>query len=87
MEYWSSATLDKLSYKILIFRIRYTSFAGTGIPVPAKFHFFACIPYRDFTLNLVIKTCQKIKNFQQKFDEKLWLWVLVDYILTAEYKY
>ena len=41
-----------------------------GIPVPAKFHFFAGIPYRDFTLNLVIKTCQKIKICQQKFDEK-----------------
>ena len=41
-----------------------------GIPVPAKFHFFAGIPYRDFTLNLVIKTCQKIKIFQQKFDVK-----------------
>ena len=35
-----------------------------GIPVPAG------IPYRDFTLNLVIKTCQKIKIFQQKFDKK-----------------
>ena len=41
-----------------------------GIPVPAKFHFFAGIPYRDLTLNLVIKTCQKIKIFQQKFDKK-----------------
>ena len=41
-----------------------------GIPVLAKFHFFARIPYRDFTLNLVIKTCQKIKIFQQKFDKK-----------------
>ena len=41
-----------------------------GIPVPAKFHFFARIPYQDFTLNLVIKTCQKIKIFQQKFDKK-----------------
>ena len=40
-----------------------------GIPVPAKYHFFAGIPYRDFTLNLVIKTCQKIKIFQQKFDK------------------
>ena len=41
-----------------------------GIPVPEKFHFFAGIPYRDFTLNLVIKTCQKIKIFQQKFDKQ-----------------
>ena len=41
-----------------------------GIPVPAKFHFFAGISYRDFTFNLVIKTCQKIKIFQQKFDKK-----------------
>ena len=41
-----------------------------GIPVPAKFHFFAGIPYRDFTLNLVIKICQKFKIFQQKFDKK-----------------
>ena len=40
------------------------------IPVPANFLFFAGIPYRDFTLNLVIKTCQKIKIFQQKFDKK-----------------
>ena len=40
-----------------------------GIPVPAKFHFFAGIPYRDYILNLVIKTCQKIKIFQQKFDK------------------
>ena len=41
-----------------------------GIPVPEKFHFFAGIPYRDFTLNLVIKTCQKIKIFQQNFYKK-----------------
>ena len=41
-----------------------------GILVPAKFHFFAGIPGRDFTLNLVTKTCQKIKIFQQKFDKK-----------------
>ena len=41
-----------------------------GIPVLAKFHFFAGIPFRDFTLNLVIKTCQKIKKFQQKFVKK-----------------
>ena len=41
-----------------------------GIPVPAKFHFFAWISYRDFTVKLVIKTCQKIKIFQQKFDKK-----------------
>ena len=40
-----------------------------GIPVPEKFHFFTGIPYRDFTLNFVIKTCQKIKMFQQKFDK------------------
>ena len=42
----------------------------SGIPVPAKFHFFAGIPYRDFTHNLVIKTCPKIKISQQKFDKK-----------------
>ena len=41
-----------------------------GIPVPAKFHLFGGIPYRDLTLNLVIKTCQKIKIFLQKFDKK-----------------
>ena len=41
-----------------------------GIPVPAKFHFFAGIPNRNFTLNLVIKTCQKIEIFQQKFYKK-----------------
>ena len=48
--------------------VRIRGFAG--ISVPAKFHFFAGIPYRDFTLNLVIKTCQIIKVFQQKFDKK-----------------
>ena len=41
-----------------------------GIPVLAKLHFFAGVLYQDFTLNLVIKTCQKIKNFQQKFNKK-----------------
>ena len=35
------------------------------IRVPAKFHFFAGIPYQDFTLNLFIKTCQKLK-FEKK---------------------
>ena len=44
--------------------------AYARIPVPAKFHFFAGIPYRDFTLNLVIETCQKNKIFQQKFNKK-----------------
>ena len=41
-----------------------------GIPVPAKFYFFAGNPYRDFTLNLVIKICQKIKIFQQNFYKR-----------------
>ena len=41
----------------------------SGIPVPVKLHFFAGIPYRYYTLNLVIKTCQKIKIFQQKFNK------------------
>ena len=40
------------------------------IPVTAGIRGFAGIPNRDFTLNLVIKTCQKIKNFQQKFNKK-----------------
>ena len=37
-----------------------------GIPVPAKFHFFAGISYRNFTL----KTCQKVKFFNRNFIKK-----------------
>ena len=41
-----------------------------AIPLTAGIRGFAGIPNQDFTLNLVIKTCQKIKIFNKKFDKK-----------------
>ena len=48
-----------------------------GIPAPAKFHFFAGIPYRDFTLNLAIKTCQTFDKKHVKFNTDFKLKVVI----------
>ena len=49
---------------------QYPTGIPVAIPVTAGIRGFAGIAVPGFTLNLVIKTCQKIKNFQQKFDKK-----------------